>query len=65
MKKLKKIKNIKKIINIRSKIIDNDVIYEKDENENENLVKFVFNNFVSFLKNNISNPLLYTNVIGA
>ena len=49
--------------NIRSKIIDNDVIYEKDENENENLVKFVFNNFVSFLKNNISNPLLYTNVI--
>ena len=49
--------------NIKAKKNENNIIYEIDENENENLLKFTFNNFLAFLKNNLSNPLLYTSII--
>ena len=50
--------------NIKMKKLENNIIYENDESDNnENLVKFVFNNFMAFLKNNLLNPLLYTSII--
>ena len=49
--------------NIKSKKLEKNIISEGDENENENLLKCVFNNFYIFLKNNITNPLLYTSII--
>ena len=50
--------------NIKMKKLGNNIIYENDESDNnENLVKFVFNNFMAFLKNNLLNPLLYTTII--
>ena len=49
--------------NIKEKKSDWNVIYENDENENENLLKFVIINFLNFLQNNMSNPLIYSSVI--
>ena len=49
--------------NIKDNKLINNTIYEKEENENENLLDFIFSNFFLYLKNNINNPLLYSSII--
>ena len=49
--------------NIKEKKFEWNVINENDENSDENLLNFVIVNFLNFLQNNISNPLIYSSVI--
>ena len=49
--------------NIKAKKFENNIISENDENENENILKFVITNFMIFLDNNLLNPLIYSSII--
>ena len=40
---------------------DNNIIFEDEQNEN--IFEYTFKNFINFIRNNLSNPLLYTLVI--
>ena len=40
---------------------DNNIIFEDEQYES--ILEYTFKNFVNFIKNNLSNPLLYTSVI--
>ena len=46
----------------KPKVIENDTIYE-NEKDQQDVLKFIFNSFLTFIQNNINNPLLYSLVI--
>ena len=46
---------------INSKKKENNIIFE--DGEHENIIEYTFKNFMIFINNNLSNPLLYSSII--